>query len=104
MRRYLTSRKVLAASIGVATITYVACSSTDSGTPTTSGDAGTDGPQQIVGNLMGTPQDSSLNLFEGNLMPPPFDAAPNDATLDADDGAADDGGALDAPSDSPSDG
>ncbi len=104
MRRFLTSRKLLAASIGVATVTYVACSNTDPGVGNGgSSDAGVVG-DQVTGNLM--PSDSGNPIVGdeqvvGNLMPAPVDASgdANDATVDAGDDAPED-----APSDSPTDG
>ena len=74
MRRPLLARKLLIASLGVATISYVGCADNNSG-----GDGGTvvPGPE---GNLMAPPpSDASGDVSfgpEGNLMaPPPSDAS-----------------------------
>ena len=70
LRRVLTSRKLLLATVGLATISYVAC---------------TDG--STSGNLMATPlRDSAADRepppTSGNLMPAPFDSSMPDAPTD----------------------
>ena len=78
-------RKLLVASLGVASVSYVACGSTDISSPT---DAGSD--ERIVGNLAGPADgnfgdrnpptdapiidDAPVDQLVANLVPPPFDA------------------------------
>jgi hypothetical protein len=76
-------RKLLVASIGVASVSYVACGSTDISTPT---DAGSE--ERVVGNLAGPDgnfgdhnpppdaviEDAPLDQLVANLIAPPFDA------------------------------
>jgi hypothetical protein len=88
LKRKLVTKKLLVASIGVATVSYVACSNTETS-----------------GNLVAPPQDASAdhrvtdaptdtpfngNETSGNLAPPPpdtgTDTGSGDASSDAPDG------------------
>lgn len=83
-RRNRPGRKLLVASLGVAAVTYVACSSG-------SGGGGSGGSGGVVGNLVGPDPDSSVDGSAGsssdaqpdkfsdfdqiaNLVPPDYDA------------------------------
>ena len=94
MRRVYKARKLLVASIGVASVTYAACGGQ---TNITTNDAGNDGGPGgigigVDGNLMAydSPYETAPPQFtDGNLMPPPFEAgadvaadAPTDAGAD----------------------
>ena len=89
-KRIVVGRKLLVASLGVATLTYVACTSPSSGNlmfpdDAAAADAKADGPV-TSGNLMPPPPvDAAADapVTSGNLMPPPpFDAG-NDSSTDA---------------------
>ncbi len=82
-------RKLLVASLGVASVSYVACGSTDlsSNTKDAGGDGiASDAPADnfVVGNLVGPadatidrrppPEDAPVDQLVANLVPPPFDA------------------------------
>lgn len=86
MRRTLLARKLLVASLGVATVSYVGCADSSSNT----GDGG-NAAQGPDGNLMAPPPDAQDDVTTGpvgNLMaPPPPDATdapsePADAPFD----------------------
>jgi hypothetical protein len=88
MKRRVIGKKLLVASIGVATISYVACS-TGSTTTDAGADAAADGPV-TSGNLMPPPPvDASEDVkpdvppTSGNLMPPPPIDAGDDGASDA---------------------
>ena len=96
MRRTYKARKLLVASIGVASVTYAACGGQTNVASTNPTDAGSaDGPQVIVGNLMDS---GNPDVTAGNLMPPDaqgYDvavdvAAPTDAGVDVIQDAAND--------------
>ena len=75
-------RKLLVASLGVASVSYVACGSTDISSPS---DAGADvANDRVVGNLVGPgdaqqdrtppPLDAPVDQLVANLVPPPQDS------------------------------
>jgi hypothetical protein len=87
-RRILTTKKLLVASIGVATVTYVACSSTSG----TSGNLVAPPPGDGAADV----QPDNFIIGSGNLVaPPPPDGGDADAPSDA---------PADAPSDAPGEG
>ena len=94
MKRRLTTKKILAATIGIGAVSYViACSDSSTTGTTPPKDAGTD-MNVSSGNLM-APKDATpdIGVSSGNLMAP-IDSG-FDATVDAGDAsrdANDDGG------------
>jgi hypothetical protein len=83
--RRRVGRKLLVASLGVAAVNYVACSSSSTtGTNEPDGSTIDSGADQFVsGNLMGQPsdakqdnaaEDAPLEALVANLVPPPVDA------------------------------
>lgn len=91
-RRQRPGRKLLVASVGVAAVSYVACSSDGSGSAPT--DASTDNTNQydVVANLVapdtGTPDVNQFDVV-ANLVAPDVDVpdASSDAPSDASDGS-----------------
>jgi hypothetical protein len=89
-KRIVVGRKLLVASLGVAAISYVACTtsqtSPDGGSDAdAAADANADGPV-TSGNLMPPPPvdaAADAQVTSGNLMPPPPVDAGNDGSTDA---------------------
>jgi len=84
-------RKLLVATVGLATVSYVACGGSTSSGPSTTSDAAVDGAVQsdiTSGNLLPPPDTKpdtyTADITSGNLVPPP-DTGSSDA------GAADTG-------------
>jgi hypothetical protein len=94
-KRSVVGKKLLVASLGVAAVSYVACSGQVAGTDAGADAAADAAPDNLVtsGNLVPPPADATpprdaapdVPPTSGNLMPPP----PPDA---GDDGGASDGG------------